>query len=281
LLDFLHDNNPSVRHLALERLLGYTVKSSQFQHIFRRNGMRPIKDLKFLCKDEPVIAHEAFKALVNLTGEDDIREELNDDDFLKFLIKIITDRHSILADMACMLLSNITKNERISEKILPMESQSVKGLSSSKRSIDHLVDLFVNGLDRSYNQEAEFHFLASVFANMTMDMEGMPEDIQLLPSDKKREPDAHLRQILLESLVLLTTTRSGREILREKKVYPVVRQMHLAEKDDRLSNVIDQIVNMLMRDDAPEEHHDAAPSSGGCLNSQKNMHDNDNVIEEL
>ncbi|CAG8637143.1 185_t:CDS:2, partial [Acaulospora morrowiae] len=326
-----------VRHLALNHLLGYTVKSSTFQHIFKQNDKRPIKDLKLLCADQPVIAHEAFKALVNLTSEEEIREELDDENFLRLLIRIITDRNSILADMACMLISNITKNERISAKILSIECQPVEGLSNSKRFMDHLVDIFVKGLDRSYNKEAEFHFLASVFANVTMlpqgqeyflsnsshdnitplskliifteypniirrggvdsciknccfstnhhldllseskinllpyillplcgpeefdldDMEGMPEDIQLLPSDKKREPDVHLRQILLETLVLLTTTRKGREILRERKVYPVVRQMHLAEKDDRISNVIDQIVNMLMRDDAPEEYEDA------------------------
>ncbi|CAG8494321.1 1220_t:CDS:10 [Dentiscutata erythropus] len=307
LLEFLHDGNPNVRQLALNHLLGYTVKSSQLQNIFKQNNMRPISDLKNICREDPVVAHDAFKALVNLTSDDEICKELNDDNFLHHMIKMITNSGIILADIACMLFST--------------------------KAIDQLVDVFVKGLNRAYNKEAEFHFLASVFTNVTMlpqgreyflitasyedviplsklivftehpniirrggvisclknccfatehhsdmlspskvnilpyillplcgpeefdldDMEGMPEDIQFLPSDKKREPDAHLRQTLLETIVLLTTTRQGRMILRQKKVYPVIRQMHLVESDEKVSTVVDQIVNMLMRDEAPEE----------------------------
>jgi len=82
-------------------------------------------------------------------------------------------------------------------------------------------------------------------------MEGMPEDIQLLPPTKKREADAHLRVTLLESLVLLTTSRQGRDYLREKKTYPVVQKMHLAEPEEDVKDIAEQIVNMLMRDEAP------------------------------
>lgn len=80
----------------------------------------------------------------------------------------------------------------------------------------------------------------------------MPEDIQLLPPTKKREADAHLRETLLESLVLLTTTRQGRDYLREKKTYPVIQKMHVAEPEERVQEVAEQVVNMLMRDEAVE-----------------------------
>lgn len=84
------------------------------------------------------------------------------------------------------------------------------------------------------------------------DMEGMPEDIQLLPPTKTREADAHLRETLLEGLILLTATRPGRDYLREKKTYPVIQKMHMAEECERVQDVAEQIVNMLMRDEAPE-----------------------------
>ncbi|KAF0555782.1 eukaryotic protein [Gigaspora margarita] len=168
LLEFLHDGNPNVRQLALNHLLGYTVKSSQLQNIFKQNNMRPISDLKNICREDPVIAHDAFKALVNLASDDEICKELNDDNFLHLMIKMITDSKIILSDMACMLLSNITKYQDISMKFLKMENQQVEGLSNSTKAIDQLVDVFVRGLDRVYNKEAEYHFLASVFANVTM-----------------------------------------------------------------------------------------------------------------
>ena len=67
-----------------------------------------------------------------------------------------------------MLLSNITKDELISAKLLSLKVQPIQDLSSSTRAIDQLADVFVKGLDRKYNKKAEFHFLASVFANVTM-----------------------------------------------------------------------------------------------------------------
>lgn len=77
----------------------------------------------------------------------------------------------------------------------------------------------------------------------------MPEDIQLLPPTKTREADAHLRETLLEGLILLTSTREGRNYLRDKKTYPVVQKMHAAETEDNVQEIAERIVNMLMRDE--------------------------------
>ncbi|KAI8911367.1 hypothetical protein DFJ77DRAFT_491867 [Powellomyces hirtus] len=81
------------------------------------------------------------------------------------------------------------------------------------------------------------------------EMDGMPDELQLLEDDKTREPDAKLRANLVETLLLFTTTRKGREILRAKKVYPVVQKLHLQEKDDNVQDVIERLVQMLMRDE--------------------------------
>ncbi|RUP45320.1 hypothetical protein BC936DRAFT_148317 [Jimgerdemannia flammicorona] len=84
------------------------------------------------------------------------------------------------------------------------------------------------------------------------DMEAFPEEIQLLPDDKKREPDPLLRAMLCESLLLLTTTREGRDDLRAKKVYAVIQRMHLSEEDERVQDVCERIVQMLKRDEDEE-----------------------------
>lgn len=80
----------------------------------------------------------------------------------------------------------------------------------------------------------------------------MPDELQLLEDNKKREPDAKLRVALVEILLLLTTTRRGREILRAKKVYPVVQKLHLQEKDENVHEVIERLVQMLCREEAPD-----------------------------
>ncbi|KAF9171371.1 hypothetical protein BGX20_007723, partial [Mortierella sp. AD010] len=277
------------------------------------------------------IAHDALRSLINLSGESVICVELDDEDFIKYLIfTIIISKTNILADLGCMLLSNMCKNEKISSKILNMSGKPVEGLTTGTTAVSQLADIFLKGTDKSYNPQCNYDFLASVFATLATlplgrtllfakddnglsplskivcftehpnvirrggvittiknasfavehhpalldeddinvlpyillplcgpeefdldDMEGMPEDIQLLPPTKTRDADAHLRVTLLEGLILLTSTRAGRDYLREKKTYPVIQKMHLAETEDNVQEVAEQIVNMLMRDEDP------------------------------
>lgn len=80
----------------------------------------------------------------------------------------------------------------------------------------------------------------------------MLPDLQLLPPDKKRDGDVQNLRTHLETLLLLTTTRGGREKLREAGVYPVVRELHRAVGDEGVGELVDRLVQMLMRDEAPE-----------------------------
>ena len=61
------------------------------------------------------------------------------------------------------------------------------------------------------------------------DLDKLPAWLQLLPPDKKRERDATLRLTHIETLVLLCTTRWGRDYLRNNGVYEVIRALHLQE----------------------------------------------------
>lgn len=74
---------------------------------------------------------------------------------------------SVLADAACMLLSNMTKHEPTCVKLLEGKANPLPGLCESKRLMDHLVEAFHRGHKRAYNKKAEFHFLASVFSNVS------------------------------------------------------------------------------------------------------------------
>ncbi|KAG0049127.1 hypothetical protein BGZ83_006023 [Gryganskiella cystojenkinii] len=332
LLPFLHDGRMEVRQIAIHNIVSFTAPSSEFFQVFVKNAKSLAKDLKALVKEDEVIAHDALRSLINLSGESVICAELNDEDFLKYLIfNIILSKKNILADLGCMLLSNMCKNDGTLEKLIQLEGKPIEGLTTATSAVAQLADIFLKGTDKGYNSQCNFDFLASVFAMVATtsagrnalfakdetelsplskivcftehpslirrggvittiknagfavehhpalldeddinvltyillplcgpeefdldDMEGMPEDIQLLPPTKTREADAHLRETLLEGLILLTSTRQGRDYLRDKKTYPVIQKMHLAEQEDHVREVAEKIVNMLMRDENPE-----------------------------
>lgn len=84
------------------------------------------------------------------------------------------------------------------------------------------------------------------------DMDDMLEDLQLLPPDKTREPDAEIIKTHLETLLLLTTTRPGRDLLRKVKVYPIVRELHLQTNDEGVREACDRFVQVVMRDEEGE-----------------------------
>lgn len=79
------------------------------------------------------------------------------------------------------------------------------------------------------------------------DTEGMLDECQLLPPDKEREKQNDIICIHLESLLLLTTTKEGRSRLREVKVYPIVRELHLKVPDEAVTEGCDRLVQVLMR----------------------------------
>ncbi|KAF4126527.1 protein of unknown function (DUF383) [Geosmithia morbida] len=87
----------------------------------------------------------------------------------------------------------------------------------------------------------------------TMDM--LP-DLQLLPPDKQRDPDSANIVTHLETLMLLTTTRQGRDHLRQIKVYPIVRETHAHVDDADVKEACDRFVQVIMRDEEDTEKKD-------------------------
>lgn len=79
------------------------------------------------------------------------------------------------------------------------------------------------------------------------DNEKLPLDLQYLPSDKMREPDPVIRQMLLEILMQLSATRFGRDIMRKCNVYIILRELHNWEVDDHCITTCEDLVNILIR----------------------------------
>jgi hypothetical protein len=84
------------------------------------------------------------------------------------------------------------------------------------------------------------------------EMMSMLPDLQLLPPDKKRDSDNTIITTHLETLLLLTTTREGREKIRAAQVYPFVRECHLHVEDEDVREACDRLVQVIMRDEEGE-----------------------------
>jgi len=96
------------------------------------------------------------------------------------------------------------------------------------------------------------YILLPIMGNETYDEDEMLDmlpDLQLLPPDKRRDPDENIIQTHLETLALLTTSREGRDLMREVRVYPVIRETHLRVDDEGVRDACERLVQVLMRDE--------------------------------
>ncbi|KAL3420115.1 hypothetical protein PVAG01_08614 [Phlyctema vagabunda] len=88
------------------------------------------------------------------------------------------------------------------------------------------------------------------------DTMSMLPDLQLLPPDKTRDTDPTIIQTHVETLMLLTTTREGRDLMREIKVYPIIRETHLHVENEEVREACERLVQVLMRDEENDEKVD-------------------------
>ncbi|KAG4104570.1 hypothetical protein H8356DRAFT_1639848 [Neocallimastix lanati (nom. inval.)] len=337
LFDFLTDLKPEVRRIAVEQVLTFS-NTPEYVPLFLADDMKAIKYLKLLVNDTPLIAQSALSSLINLSSKVELAAQMTDERFLADIIKIILNTESPNSDIACMLLSNLSKSEIVADKLLPRADldDSTK-LRTEFTTIGKLVDVFVRGESNKLNKFANYDHLSGVFANITKlpqgrkhflrnvedseyncllgniicftehpsllrrggvistiknccfnieahenmldpdglnllprillplagpedfndeEMEALPDELQLLEPTKKRESDSYMRELLIESLILLATTKFGRDYLRNHSVYPIIREMDLQETDDRVHELALKYVNMTMRPEDPNEKED-------------------------
>lgn len=123
------------------------------------------------------------------------------------------------------------------------------------------------------------------------DMEKLPEDVQFLPPDKERDADPSTWLMLVETLIFLCRARSGRDALRDRRAYPVVKAAHAAEHVDQIQAEMERLVNLLMKDESAETKIKELPVStpatignAGCTalsGASDEALDEDSVVQEV
>lgn len=255
------------------------------------------------------------------------------------------------ANVIAILLANMAKWDDL-KRILSLKRPASKALGSSPLAVDQLLDLFVKGADGAYNKDADFDYLAYLFADIAKHAEGrkyfttrqsyddvipltkltvftehkstirrkgvastiknvafdipshlsfisedeinalpylllpltgneeydeedtfaMLSDLQLLPPDKTRDSDPTIIQTHVETLMLLTTTREGRDTLRAIKVYPIIRETHLHVENEGVREACERLVQVLMREEGEGKVKEVE-------SEEENDEDDDKIIE--
>ncbi|KAI9805227.1 MAG: hypothetical protein M1826_004778 [Phylliscum demangeonii] len=175
LVQFLHHANPQIRQIALENLVGYSQGHADL-FLQSKDGVA-IDDLKRLAGDRvATTAHDALTILINLSAKDkQMRDKklAEDDVFLERLLARMTQSHEPHADLAVMLLANLSKCERVTRLLAWSRSGPVlTGVCTSRNAMDQLMDCFVKGVGGGYNPSANFDHLAYVFADLAISAQG-------------------------------------------------------------------------------------------------------------
>ncbi|XP_072781240.1 protein HGH1 homolog isoform X2 [Taeniopygia guttata] len=81
------------------------------------------------------------------------------------------------------------------------------------------------------------------------EMEQLPVDLQYLPPEHRREEEPEIRKMLLETLMLLAATKAGRQQLRRRGSYLVLRELHGWERHPEVLGACQKLIQVLIGDE--------------------------------
>ena len=167
-----------LKSTALDYVLGLT--GSEDGKALIKSNPEVLKLLFELTTDEqPVIARDANLVLLNLSSSLEVADVMLDLSCVSRLLVLLVNPNYVSADAVCMTLSNLTRSEKGSEAFIAAlthsehaqtaQQSSAMSASASNATLTvptlyQLVDIFDR---KGYNKNANFHYLATVFSNIT------------------------------------------------------------------------------------------------------------------
>jgi hypothetical protein len=258
-----NEDNTSLLSLNCVLMISSAATSSQFEPQLCNAIMNETHFILYLIND--IITNkgreEHFGILVNLTRYSETVSSLYKlcpKDFLLKLLKFIENNELISG-----LITNFSQLEDVRETIV-----------SDKQIISKLFDVFEksNNLNiknaciciiRNCCFDTQLHQKLLIPQNellirLVMPIAGpeefddevmnkLPIDLQYLGHEKTRETDPEIRKLLIESLLLLCSTRFGREVVREMNIYYILREYHKWEKVREVQKAIEDVVDILIK----------------------------------
>lgn len=252
---------------------------------------------------------DSFKSM--LTKKQPPPDELKSDDLvlnqlLDLFVKGASGTYNKGADFDHLsyLFADLTKHTEIRQHFVrKQEYDGVVPLNKLKVFTEHKSDIRRKGVASTiknvafdipshplFFSEDDVDILPYVLLPMTgneeYDLEetmAMLPDLQLLPPDKQRDPDPNIIRTHVETLLLLSSTRAGRDRMREVQVYPIVRETHLRVNDEGVQAACERLVQVLMRDESEpgKEAQDEKKALPAAQNQVDDDDDDDNEIVEV
>lgn len=202
-------------------------------------------DVKLLLRAflrKPAEIPEAGLVFTNTTRIDEGRDIFLKEDGLqaiKQLITLVTAEDPVLRRGAVLTLRNCCFDT--SRHDLLMKST-------------HLVDTFLQRLIGPEGIESPEDF--ADLSTRLQDVINTSHEPGNEPLERETEDD--VRRGIVDTLVILCTTRPGREGLREHNTYGVVKVYHPTESNEEISEVVFKLVDMLLADEEDIEEATAS-----------------------
>ncbi|GAB9467090.1 hypothetical protein Gpo141_00004449 [Globisporangium polare] len=234
--------NVSTTPEGARALMGYDSKMDDALLALREKKMRTLTTLFLESEAEP-------------EGIDKDTGDAKWDDEYQYVANILANI-SQLAEGRDFLLKNRGSTTLIAELLPQLRSPNVvrrRGIIAAVRNLCFDTDNHFFLYDQLDIPSKMNYILAGPELLDEDDKLGMHPSVYRLGEKKKREQDKQVRLAAVDCLLLLCTTRNGRNDLRRKKVYPVVRNAHLVEPEEEIGDQIYKLVDFLIRDEEGEE----------------------------
>lgn len=153
------DSRLDLKSAALQYVLGLTV-SDEGKKLVNSTPDLVKCVFELLLDSEPAVSSTAHVTILNLSSTDDIRNAMLDIDVIPKLLDLTIDPEWTHADKVCMILSNLTHSERGAKEFV----KALQNDATSKNTLHQLADIFDR---KEYNKNADFHYLATVFLNLS------------------------------------------------------------------------------------------------------------------
>jgi hypothetical protein len=223
-------------------LLGYDEKNANAHVVYREKKIRTLTSLFLENVPEP-------------EGVDKQSGEAKWDDDYQYVANILANI-SQLEEGRQFLLKHRHHNTLVAELLPQLRSPNVirrRGIAALVRNLCFDTDHHFFLYDQLDVVSQMMYVLAGPEPLGEDEKKGMHPSVYRLGEKKKREIDQQVRLAAVECLLLLCTTRNGRNDLRKKKVYPIVRNAHLVEQVEEIGDQIYKLVDFLIRDEEGEE----------------------------
>ncbi|ORY63231.1 uncharacterized protein BCR38DRAFT_458435 [Pseudomassariella vexata] len=261
----------------LSMLLANLAKWDAFKSILNRKQPSP----KELSSDD-LVMNQLLDIFVK--GAEGMYNKAADYDHLSYLFADLTKhaefRHYFLRSQEYDGVIPLTKLKVFTEHKSDVRR---KGVASTIKNV-----AFDIPSHPSFLAEDEINILPYILLPITGNEEYSEEetmemhpDLQLLAPDKSRDPDPNIIQTHVETLLLLATTREGRELMRDIQVYPIIRETHLRVDHEGVREACDRLVQLLKADeeDSTEKTRVEEFGQGTALEAEEEEDEDARIVE--